>query len=197
MFFLSIACAASPQAKSILILGDSLSAGFGIAQQQSWPALLEQRLKTQGYPYRVANISISGETTSGGLSRLAPALRQHRPEIVVVALGANDGLRGLPLEQMRDNLNAIVQLGKASHARVLLLGMQLPPNYGIDYTRNFRQTYTDLARQHKVALEPFLFEGFADQRDAFQNDGLHPTAASQALMLDNVWHGLQPLLRKH
>lgn len=180
-----------------MILGDSLSAGFGIAQQQSWPSLLEQRLKTQGYPYRVANISISGETTRGGLSRLAPVLKQHRPEIVVVALGANDGLRGLPLAQMRDNLSAIVQLSKTSHARVLLLGMQLPPNYGVDYTRQFRQIYPDLARRHKVALEPFLFDGFADQREAFQNDGLHPTAASQAQMLDNVWRGLQPLLRKH
>lgn len=195
--FAAVGAAAAPsKSQSILILGDSLSAGFGIAQQQSWPALLDQRLQAEGYPYRVANISISGETTRGGLSRLAAALKQHQPEVVIVALGANDGLRGLPLEQMRDNLEAIIQLGKDSHARVLLLGMQLPPNYGIDYTRKFRQIYPDLARRHKVALEPFLFAGFADRREAFQNDGLHPTAASQALMLDNVWHGLRPLLRK-
>lgn len=197
LFIFTTACAAGPQAKSILILGDSLSAGFGIAQQQSWPNLLEQRLQTQGYPYRVANISISGETTRGGLSRLAPALKQHRPEIVVVALGANDGLRGLPLEQMRGNLSAIVQLSKNSHARVLLLGMQLPPNYGADYTRKFGQIYPDLARQHRITLAPFLFAGFADRREAFQNDGLHPTADAQALMLDNVWRGLGPLLKKH
>ena len=197
MFLLAATGAADPPAGSILILGDSLSAGFGIAQQQSWPALLEQRLQTEGYPYRVANVSISGETTRGGLSRLAPALKQHQPDVVVVALGANDGLRGLPLEQLRENLNAIIQLSKDNRARVLLLGMQLPPNYGIDYTRTFKQIYADLARQHKVALEPFLFAGFADRRDAFQSDGLHPTAATQPMMLDNVWRGLRPLLRKH
>jgi len=191
------ACAAGPQGKTILILGDSLSAGFGIAQQQSWPTLLDQRLRSQGYPYRVANVSISGETTRGGLSRLPAALKQQQPEVVVVALGANDGLRGLPLDQMRDNLNAIIRLSKDSQARVLLLGMQLPPNYGIDYTRKFRQIYADLARQHKVALQPFFFAGFADSRDSFQSDGLHPTAAAQPAVLDNVWHGLQPLLRKH
>jgi len=197
MFFVTTACTAGPQAKTILILGDSLSAGFGIAQQQSWPSLLEQRLKTEGYPYRVANVSISGETTRGGLSRLPAALRQQQPEVVVVALGANDGLRGLPLEQLRDNLNTIIQLSKDNHARVLLLSMQLPPNYGSDYTRRFKQIYADLARQHQVALQPFFFSGFADSREAFQNDGLHPTAAAQPVVLDNVWHGLQPLLRKH
>jgi len=193
---LGTACAASPQTKSILVLGDSLSAGFGIGRQQSWPVLLEQRLNADVYPYRVANVSISGETTRGGRSRLPAALKQHQPEIVIIALGANDGLRGLPLDQMRDNLNAIIRLSKQSQVRVLLLGMQLPPNYGSDYTRNFRQLYADLAHQHKVAWEPFLLAGFADQREAFQSDGVHPTAASQALILDTVWHGLQPLLKK-
>jgi len=194
---LATACPASPPAKNILILGDSLSAGFGIAQQQSWPALLDQRLKTDGYPYRVANVSISGETTRGGLSRLPAALGQQHPEVVIVALGANDGLRGLPLEQMRENLAAIIRLSKDSGARVLLLGMQLPPNYGIDYTRKFSQTYADLARQNKVALRAFFFAGFADRRDAFQSDGLHPTAEAQPDVLDNVWQALQPLLKKH
>lgn len=197
IFIVTTACAAGAQGKSILILGDSLSAGFGIARQQSWPTLLDHRLRSQGYPYRVANVSISGETTRGGLSRLPAALKDQQPEVVVVALGANDGLRGLPLDQMRDNLNAIIRLSKDSHARVLLLGMQLPPNYGIDYTRKFKQIYADLARQHKVALQPFFFAGFADKRDSFQSDGLHPTAAAQPAVLDNVWHGLQPLLRKH
>lgn len=189
-------CAASQAAPVILVLGDSISAGFGIAQEQSWPALLGQRLQAGSYPYAVANISISGETTRGGLSRLGPALKQHRPEIVIIALGANDGLRGLPLEQMRDNLRAMIKLSQAGRARVLLLGMRLPPNYGIEYTRKFQQIYSDIARQHKIALLPFLFDGFAERPDAFQYDGLHPTAATQALLLDNVWRRLQPLLRK-
>lgn len=195
-FVVFVSCAASQAAPVILVLGDSISAGFGIAQEQSWPTLLGQRLQAEAYPYAVANISISGETTRGGLSRLGPALKQHRPEIVIIALGANDGLRGLPLEQMRDNLRAMIKLSQASRARVLLLGMRLPPNYGNDYTRKFQQVYGDLARQHKTALLPFLFAGFAERSDAFQNDGLHPTAATQALLLDNVWRGLQPLLRK-
>lgn len=194
---LFVACAACSQAaQTILIVGDSLSAGFGIAQEQSWPVLLAGRLTAERYPYAVVNISISGETTRGGLSRLDPALRQHRPEIVIIALGANDGLRGLPLEQLRGNLRAMIQRSQASHAQVLLIGMQLPPNYGIDYTRKFQQVFAELSRRHKTALVPFLFAGFAAQRDAFQNDGLHPTAAAQSKLLDNVWSGLQPLLRK-
>lgn len=195
MFIVSTACAAA-SARTILVLGDSLSAGFGIAQQQSWPSLLERRLKEESYPYQVTNISISGETTRGGLSRLPNALSQHKPDIVVLALGANDGLRGLPLEQMNDNLEAMIRISKDVRARVLLLGMQLPPNYGEEYTRRFKQIYADLARRHKIALQPFLFDGFADQRDAFQNDGLHPTAKVQPIMLDNVWQGLRPLLKK-
>jgi acyl-CoA thioesterase-1 len=193
---LFLACACSQAAQTILIVGDSLSAGFGIAQDQSWPMLLAGRLAAESYPYAVINISISGETTSGGLSRLDPALRQYRPAIVVIALGANDGLRGLPLEQMRGNLRAMIRQSQAHHAQVLLVGMRLPPNYGVDYTQEFQQVFTDLSRQHKAALVPFLFAGFAAQRDAFQNDGLHPTAATQPRLLDNVWAGLQPLLRK-
>lgn len=197
VFLLLLFCAganAAPQ--SILISGDSLSAGYGIPQAQSWPALLAKRLTQEGYPYDVANISISGETTSGGLARLAPALRQHRPALVIIALGANDGLRGLPLAQMRENLRSMIRQSQAAQARVLLIGMQLPPNYGNDYTREFQQAFTELARQHKTALLPFLFAGFASERDAFQNDGLHPTAATQMRILDNVWHELRPLLKK-
>lgn len=197
MFVVTATCTIPVQAKVILILGDSLSAGFGIAQQQSWPALLELRLTTQGYAYGVANISISGETTRGGLSRLPLALKQHNPAIVIIALGANDGLRGLPLEQMHENLRTMIQQCKETHAKVLLVGMQLPPNYGAEYTRKFRETFSDLARQQKIALEPFLFAGFADRQEAFQNDGIHPTAKTQTLMLDNVWRSLQPLLMKH
>ena len=191
-----IACASSQAAPTILIVGDSLSAGFGIPQQQSWPVLLAKRLVNEHRPQTVINISISGETSSGGLSRLGPALRQHQPEIVIIALGANDGLRGLSLEQMRDNLGAMIQQSQAAHAQVVLLGMQLPPNYGLEYTRQFQQVFVELARRHKTALLPFMFAGFAERRDAFQNDGLHPTAAVQPLLLNNVWRVLQPLLRK-
>ena len=179
----------------ILIVGDSLSAGHRIAIEQSWPALLVKKLQAEHYPYSVANISVSGETTQGGLARLAPALKQHRPAIVIVELGANDGLRGLALEQMRDNLRSMVKQSQDIHARVLLVGMRLPPNYGQDYEHKFEQVYAELARQQKIPLVPFLFEGFAERRDAFI-DGLHPTAATQPLLLDNVWRGLQPLLRK-
>ncbi|MDD5176979.1 MAG: arylesterase [Sterolibacterium sp.] len=193
---LLVVCACSQAAQTILLVGDSLSAGFGIAQEQSWPVLLSKRLAAERYPYTLVNISISGETTSGGLSRLTPALQQHRPKVVIIALGANDGLRGLSLEQMRGNLREMIQQSQTNRARVLLVGMQLPPNYGIDYARNFQHVFAEISRQHKIALVPFLFAGFAAQRDAFQNDGLHPTAATQAKLLDNVWGGLQPLLKK-
>lgn len=191
-----IAANLAEAAPNILVVGDSLSAGFGIAIEQSWPVLLGKRLQENHYPHIVTNISISGETTSGGLSRLGPALAQYKPAIVIIALGANDGLRGLPLEQMRDNLRNMVRQCQARHARVLLIGMKLPPNYGPDYAQKFQQAYVEVARQHKIPLVPFLFAGFAEQREAFQNDGLHPTAATQPLLLDNVWHGLQPLLKK-
>lgn len=179
----------------ILVVGDSLSAGHGMAMEQSWPTLLGKKLQAEHYPHVVANISISGETTQGGLARLAPALKQHQPAIVIVELGANDGLRGLALEQMRDNLRSMIRKSQDIHARVLLVGMRLPPNYGPDYEHKFEQVYAEVAGQQKIPLVPFLFEGFADRRDAFQ-DGLHPTAATQPLLVENVWRGLQPLLRK-
>ncbi len=184
-------------APTILVLGDSLSAGYGIAREQSWPALLEQRLKTlpAGAPYQVRNLSISGETSAGGLSRLGPALQQQPAAIVILALGANDGLRGLPAAQLRANLASMLKLCAAHKARVLLVSMKLPPNYGPDYARQFEQVYVDLARQHRLAAPPFLLDGLAEQRDAFQADGLHPTAAAQPRLLDNVWRGLQPLLK--
>ncbi len=191
-----LVCASSQAGQTILVFGDSLSAGFGIRQEQSWPALLAQRLSAAHYPYQLANASISGETSSGGLSRLGPALRQFQPAIVIIELGANDGLRGLSLEQMRANLSRMIQLCRQRHAQVLLVGIRLPPNYGMDYTEQFAATYAELKRQHRIALLPFLFEGFAGNRDAFQEDGLHPTAAMQPLMLDNVWRALLPLLRK-
>ncbi len=193
---LLIACTGSQAESVILIVGDSLSAGFGIPQEQSWPMLLSQRLASEHRAETVINISISGETSSGGLTRLAPALKQHQPGIVIIALGANDGLRGLSLDQMRSNLDAMIRQSRATGARVMLLGMRLPPNYGLDYTHQFEQVFVELARRRKTPLLPFMFAGFAERRDAFQNDGLHPTAAVQPIMLDNIWQVLQPLLRK-
>lgn len=179
----------------ILIAGDSLSAAYGIIRKKSWPVLLQQRLQAEHYPHTVANISISGETTQGGLARFAPALKQHQPAIVIIELGANDGLRGLALKQMHDNLRSMIRQSRNIHARVLLIGMKLPPNYGPDYEQKFEQVYVKVAREEKVALLPFFFEGFAERREAFIDDGLHPTAETQPLLLDNIWPRLKPLLK--
>ena len=180
---------------TILVYGDSLSAAYGLAQDAGWATLLQARLKQKGMDYTVMNASISGETTSGGAARMAEALRAHKPKLVILALGANDGLRGLPLAQMRANLGQMLRASKQAGSRVLLVGMRLPPNYGESYTRQFAQVYTDLAREHKAALTPFLLEGVADRRELFQADNLHPVAAAQAMILDNVWKGLAPLLK--
>jgi acyl-CoA thioesterase-1 len=180
---------------TILVYGDSLSAAYGLAQDAGWATLLQLRLKQKGMDYTVANASISGETTSGGATRIAAALRTHKPAIVVLALGANDGLRGLPLAQMRSNLDQMMRASKQAGSRVLLVGMRLPPNYGEAYTRQFAQTYVDLAREHKAALAPFLLEGVADRREMFQADNLHPVATAQPVILDNVWKALAPMLK--
>lgn len=177
------------------MFGDSLSAGYGIARQDAWPSLLEIRLKDSGYSHTVVNASISGETTAGGRSRLPAALKQHQPTIVIIELGANDGLRGLPVATMRDNLNAMIRSSKQAGARVMIIGMRIPPNYGRDYTEKFAATFSELAKEHKTALVPFLFEGFALRADAFQPDRLHPTAATQPLMLETIWKQLTPLLK--
>lgn len=175
-------------------MGDSLSAGYGIRPEQAWPSLLAKRLVEKHADYTVANLSISGETTAGGRSRLGPALRQHTPTIVIIALGANDGLRGLPLGQMRDNLKAMINAAQASGARVLLAGMRLPPNYG-PYANEFAVSYRQLAGANKTALLEFLLEPVARRSNAFQADNLHPTAEMQPLILDHVWPVLQPLLK--
>lgn len=185
---------ASAAEQRILVFGDSLSAGFGIAVSQSWPALLGQRLTSLGSTATVTNASISGETTAGGRSRLASALAQFKPTVVILALGANDGLRGLPVAAMKDNLGAMVAQAKRSRASVLLVGMRLPPNYGPQYTQDFDAAFRDLARREKIALLPFLLEPVALDRNAFQPDGLHPTAAAQPKILDHVWNALKPLL---
>ncbi|OIQ99163.1 esterase TesA precursor [mine drainage metagenome] len=194
---LSFICAAAlADTQTILVFGDSLSAGLGMPREKSWPALLEDRLVQRHYPYRVVNASISGETTSGGLARLPGALAKFKPAIVIIELGANDGLRGLAVNEMRSNLDAMIRQSQARRVKVLLIGIRLPPNYGGDYTRKFADSYAELGRRYQTALLPFLFEGFAENRDAFQADGLHPTAAMQPTMLDSVWRVLLPLLSK-
>lgn len=182
-------------ARTILVYGDSLSAAYGISQSRSWVALLAERIKQQRLDYSVANASISGETTAGGAARIRATLEREKPAVVVVALGANDGLRGLPVAQMRANLDAIIRSAQSAGARVVLAGMKLPPNYGAQYTSAFERTFQDLARARKVALVPFLLEGFAENRDLFQPDNLHPTEQAQPQILDTVWQRLAPLLK--
>ncbi len=181
---------------TLLVLGDSLSAAYGMAREEGWVALLEARLARERRPYRVVNASISGETTSGGAARIEALLMRHRPRIVIIELGANDGLRGLDLATTRANLDAMIRRARQHGARVLLIGMRLPPNYGPDYTEKFHRLYGELAQRHRVALVPFLLAPIAGRRDYFQADGLHPTAAAQPLLLDTVWPTLEPLLRR-
>lgn len=194
LFALLFSSAPALAAKTILIMGDSLSAAYGIRPEQAWPALLAKRLDEKRLDYSVANLSISGETTAGGRSRLNAALRQHKPAVVVIALGANDGLRGLPLPQMRGNLNAMVDAAQASGAKVLLAGMRLPPNYG-PYATEFLAGFADIARNKKTGLLEFLLEPIATRAELFQYDALHPTAEAQPLILDHVWSALAPLLK--
>ena len=182
--------------KNILVYGDSLSAGFGIAREQSWPSLLGQKLAASRSRYTVVNASISGETTSGGLVRFARTIQDHRPAIVIIELGANDGLRGLPLTAMRANLLAMIRAAKQSRASVLLIGMKIPPNYGIDYTAQFAQSFIAIAAHEKIACLHFLLEPIANQREAFQADGMHPVAAAQPKLLAHMWSALQPLLKE-
>ncbi len=184
----------SSAAPVILVMGDSLSAAWGIEPREGWVHLLQQRLQAQGYPHRVVNASISGETSSGGLARIGPELEKHGPAIVIIALGANDGLRGLPLGVMKRNLGGMIARAQAQGARVLLIGMRLPPNYGPAYDNRFRQVFTELAREHDTALLPFLLEGVAERRELFLEDGLHPNAKAQPLILERVWRVLEDLL---
>lgn len=179
----------------IVVLGDSLSAAFGIDPRDGWVTLLQKRLNKQTHEYTVINASISGETTAGGLTRLPGLLRQHQPTIVILALGANDGLRGLSLIKMQDNLKQMTELSRSQSASVLLIGMQLPPNYGPAYTRTFQNIYTELSNKSDIALVPFLLKGIGKNKTLFQPDMLHPTAEAQAIILENVWPELEPLLR--
>lgn len=191
---LSAASAASPAQRTIVVLGDSLSAGYGITVQQGWVSLLGQRLASEGYGYRVVNASVSGETTQGGLSRLSRALQAHKPAIVIVELGGNDGLRGLPLTASRDNLSKIIEQSRAANARVLLLGMMIPPNYGPRYADEFRDMFAGLAKKYSVAFVPFFLDKVALDPGLMQEDGIHPNAAAQPRLLENLWPALKPLL---
>ena len=179
--------------RNILVFGDSLSAAYGISQARGWVALLGERLKRERADYIVANASISGETTAGGRARLKAALERHAPAVVVLELGANDGLRGLPLAQMKDNLAAMIGASRAAGAKVVLVGMKLPPNYG-DYAREFESAFAELAKRHQAALVPFFLEDFAEKPELFLPDRIHPTEAAQPLMLERVWKALRPLL---
>lgn len=196
LFILSLACHGLPAlaARTVLVFGDSLSAGYGIPGERAWPSLLAQRLAERAPDYTVVNLSVSGETTAGGRARLPDALRRHQPAVLILELGANDGLRGLPIRAMRANLAAMIDMARAAGCRVLLVGMRLPPNYG-GYADAFFATFAQLARQEKVAYLPFLLEAIASEPRFFQADGLHPTAEAQPLLLDSVWPVLKPLLR--
>jgi acyl-CoA thioesterase-1 len=188
---------AHADAPVILVFGDSISAGYGLERvQQGWVALLQTRLKEQEYGYDVINASVSGETTAGGLARLPRALALHHPKIVILELGGNDGLRALPIAQMRANLAQMADLAAAEGARVLLLGIRMPPNYGPDYTEQFRASYVALAREKKLPLVPFLLNDVALSPDLMQADGIHPNALGEPKVLDNVWPALKPLLQK-
>lgn len=181
--------------RTVLVMGDSLSAAYNLAPEQGWVALLGKRLAAEHPGWTVANASISGETTAGGASRITAELARHSPAVVVIELGANDGLRGLDLGQTRANLERMVTAAQATGARVLLVGMRLPPNYGPQYTSGFERNFAELAEKHGAALLPFLLEPIATEREAFQADNLHPVAAAQPRLLDHVWPALEPLLR--
>ncbi|MET0718233.1 MAG: arylesterase [Pseudoxanthomonas sp.] len=181
--------------RTILVMGDSLSAAYGLSASQGWVALTADRVNKTRPGWRVVNASISGETTAGGASRIAGELKRNRPAVVVIELGANDGLRGLPLQQTRGNLDRMIKLSQAAGAKVLLIGMRMPPNLGRDYTQGFERNFSELSTLHKTALLPFLLEPIALDRDAFQADNLHPVATAQPKLRDHVWKSLAPLLK--
>lgn len=194
LLFTHLAVAEAAPKQTILVFGDSLSAAFGIPKEKGWVNLLAQRLKDNQLPYEVANASISGETTAGGLSRLPAALKQFKPSIVVLELGANDGLRGLPLDAMKNNLEKMIQASKQINAQVVLLGMFIPPNYGPQYTNGFKQVYLDLSQTHNTPFVPFFLDGVSGHSDLVIEDGLHPNVNAQNKLLENVWPTFKPLL---
>jgi acyl-CoA thioesterase-1 len=180
--------------RTVVVLGDSLSAGYGITVKEGWVHLLAQRIASEGYGYQVINASVSGETTQGGLARLPRVLQIHKPAIVIIELGGNDGLRGLPLATSRENLRRSIELARGAQARVLLVGMMIPPNYGQRYAQEFRDMFTTLATKYSLALVPFLLDKVALNPEFMQEDGIHANARGQPRMLENVWPKLKPLL---
>jgi acyl-CoA thioesterase-1 len=194
VFMAALSAPAAAADPVVLVVGDSLSAGYGVSRREAWPGRLQERLEAQGLPHRVVNASITGDTTRGGLARLPAALERHDPAIVVLELGGNDGLRGLPVEEIRRNLEQMIQLSTGSGAEVLLAGMRIPPNYGPQYADAFHRVYRDLAQEYGIRLVPFLLDGIALEEGHMQDDGIHPTPEGQAAMLDNVWPELEPLL---
>jgi acyl-CoA thioesterase-1 len=182
---------ASGPMRTLLVFGDSLSAGFGVEPNQTWVALLQERLQAKGYGYRVVNASISGDTTSGGLNRLSRSLRNHQPSIILIELGGNDGLRATPIAVIRDNLSRMIGMAQVSGVRVVLAGMRMPPNYGDRYTDEFARIYPELARKHGVALISFMLDGVALDKSLMQADGIHPNAAGQPKLLDNAWPAIE------
>lgn len=178
----------------LLVFGDSLSAAYGIDESEGWVELLRQRLDESGYPHRVVNASVSGETSTGGLARLPAALENHQPDLVILELGGNDGLRGLPLSALRDNLLQMVEMSQASGAQVLLTGIQIPPNYGPRYTVPFFELFGEVAKEKGTALVPFLIDGIPQQPELMQRDGIHPKAEAQIMIVENVWPYLRPML---
>ncbi|CAE6928632.1 MULTISPECIES: arylesterase [Pseudomonas] len=181
-------------AGTLLVVGDSISAAFGLDSRQGWVALLEKRLEQEGFEHSVVNASISGDTSAGGAARLSALLAEHQPALVIIELGGNDGLRGQPPAQLQQNLASMVEKSRQAGAKVLLLGMRLPPNYGVRYTTAFAQVYVDVAAQEQVDLVPFFLEGVGGVPGMMQADGIHPGEPAQALLLDNVWPSLEPLL---
>ncbi len=193
-----VLCASAPARAApptVLVLGDSLSAGYGLDADQGWVRLLKQKLAAQGFDHQVVNASVSGETTAGGLARLPSLLDRHRPQLVLVELGGNDGLRALPLTQMRSNLEGIVDASAQAGATAVLFEMRIPSNYGPTYTEAFTGTFAEVADDRQVPLVPFLLSAFAEDPDAFLSDGIHPSASAQPLILDTVWPHIEPLLR--
>src|SRR5450830_1542357 len=192
---LTIGANAYSAPKTLLVVGDSLSAEYGLARGSGWVALLEKKLQASSSDVRIVNASVSGETTSGGRTRLPALLTRHKPDIVVIELGANDGLRGLPVAAADANLRAMVAAARKADARVLLVGMRIPPNYGRDYSEKFFAMFGRISRDEKVPLAPFMLDGVAEKADLFQADRLHPLASAHPVILANIWPSLQPMLR--
>jgi acyl-CoA thioesterase-1 len=192
---LCLAGAAQSAPRTVMVFGDSLSAAYNLASEEGWVHLVGERAARLSPPWRIVNASVSGETTAGGLRRIAEDLKRHQPSVVVIVLGANDALRGQPVAGMRSNLEQMIRLTRKARAEPVLVGLMIPPNYGIDYADQFRDMYRDIAAKGRIPLVPFLLEGIADKPELFQADQLHPTAAAQPRIADNVWPALAPLLK--